>query len=424
MNIVPATGLAADEHAHSAIPPGERVAGWRVGLIVASFSIGLPDFLNAAQVGFALGLRMAVLAALVSGVFLCLGSTLTARTAVRTRMSTYALIERSFGRGGAMAINTTIALVHFCWFGVNASFFGEVVGGAADASGLHVGMSAVIVIGALLMAISTAIGFRALDRLASIGVPVLALLLGTVAVLAVHRHGLVIAPVPDAPVPLRFGIAVSALAGSNMLALTTMPDLARYIETPRGAGIAMALSFPVAAPIMMAVSATAALALHDTSLTAIVIKLGLSTPILFALVLPTFTVNALNLYSASLALSTTFPRFSRTVYVAFGAIVGTGLALGGIIDAFVPFLLLLGVVIPPIAAIYVIDNRRGVVRSRSDMIHWRAIAAWAIAVIAALAIEWSGRMLTTIPALDATLFAAATYYLLGLSDRTMVHHAT
>ena len=52
---------ASDEYAHSPVPEGVTVPGWRVGLIVASFSIGLPDFLNGAHNALALGLGKAML---------------------------------------------------------------------------------------------------------------------------------------------------------------------------------------------------------------------------------------------------------------------------------------------------------------------------------------------------------------------------
>lgn len=406
----------ADQYAHSAIPAAERVSGWRVGMIVASFSIGLPDFLNAAQIGMALGLRQAILASLLAGLCLCLGGSLTSRVAVRTRLSTYALIERSFGHGGAAIINSAIALISFCWFGVNASFFGEALGGAARANGVRIDMPALIVGGAILMTVSTIIGFRALDRLASIAVPVLAVVLGTVAVLAVRHHGVTTASSPHPPVPLRFGIAVSALVGSNMLAVATMPDLARFIRSERGAVGAMALSFPVAAPIMMTVSAIPALALHETSIASLVMRLGLGTPVLFLLVLPTLTVNALNLYSASLALSTVLPSVRLWIFTVAGGVIGTGLALAGIIDAFIPFLLLLGIVIPPIAAVYAIDvlvlAKRPV--PATHPICWRALAAWGASVAAALLLARVDGSLTTIPALDATIFAAAAYLMLNL----------
>ena len=218
---------ATDQFAHSPVPESRTVPGWRVGLIVASFSIGLPDFLNGAHNALALGFGKAVLAALLAGLILCVAGSLTAVVSVRSRLSTYLLVRRSFGTGGAALINTVIAMIHFCWFGVNASFFGEAMVEAARANNLPGNFTVFVIIGGILMTASTIIGFRALDRLAIVAVPVLAAILIAVAVAAVNTNGFVTVPKVAPIEPMTFGIALSALLGAYMLAVATMPDLSR-----------------------------------------------------------------------------------------------------------------------------------------------------------------------------------------------------
>lgn len=410
------TSEAHDDYAHSPVPQGVTVPGWRVGLIVASFSIGLPDFLNGAHNALALGLAGAVLAALTAGLILCAGGSMTAIASVRSRLSTYLLVRRSFGTGGAALINTVIALIHFCWFGVNASFFGEAMVEAANANGLPGNFAAFVVLGSILMAASTVIGFRALDRLALFAVPVLAAILIAVVIATIHTHGIVTAPALHPPEQMRFGIAVSALLGAYMLAVATMPDLARYIRTPRGAIASMALSFPIATPLMMTAAAIPALATHETSLMKLVTDYGFGTPVLFLLLLPTWTVNALNLYSASLSLGSTFPRVRPWLFTIGGATIGTILALVGILEAFIPFVLFLGLIIPPIAAIYVIDawtRFRSADAAESLLglprFDWRAVGTWLASILIGVAGTYWGITATTVPALDATLVAAVIY---------------
>lgn len=407
---------ADDAYAHAPVPEGITVPGWRVGLIVASFSIGLPDFLNGANNALALGFWGAVAAALLAGLILCVGGSTTAIVSVRTRLSTYLLVRRSFGTGGAALINMVIALIHFCWFGVNASFFGEAMVEAARANGLPGNFAAFVALGSVLMMGSTVIGFRALDRLALVAVPLLAAILLAVVAVTLHTHGFVTAPDPHPPAPMTLGIAVSALIGAYMLAVATMPDLSRYTRTPRGAIASMALSFPVATPLMMTAAAIPALATHETSLMKLVSAYGFGTPVLFLLVLPTWTVNALNLYSSSLSLGSIFPRVPRWVFTLAGGTIGTILALMGILEAFIPFVLFLGLIIPPIAAIYVIDawtRYRAVDAAQSltglPRFDWRAIATWLVSVVVAVLGTYRGWTITTVPALDATIVAAAIY---------------
>ncbi|MDP5280105.1 cytosine permease [Sphingomonas sp. DG1-23] len=412
------TEQAGELHAHSPVPEGVTVPGWRVGLIVASFSIGLPDFLNGAHNALALGLRGAVGAAFLAALILCVGGCFTAVVSVRTRLSTYLLVRRSFGIGGAALINTVIALIHFCWFGVNASFFGEAIMQAAEANGLAGNFTLSVILGSALMTASTIIGFKALDRLAVVAVPVLAVILALVVWASLDRYGMVTTPASAPAEPMGFGIAISALIGAYMLAVATMPDLSRYTRTTRGAIASMVLSFPIATPLMMTAAAIPALATGETSIMKLVTQFGFGTPVLFLLVLPTWTVNALNLYSSSLSLGTTFPRVRPWLFTVLGGTIGAAFALMGILDAFIPFLLFLGLIIPPIAAIYVIDALtiwRGADSAASiaavPAVRWPALATWLGSIIVAVLAAYQGWTATTVPALDATIFAALVYAL-------------
>ncbi len=87
----------------------------------------------------------------------------------------------------------------------------------------------------------------------------------------------------------------------------------------------------------------------------------------------------------------------------------------GIINSFIPFLVTLGLIIPPIAAIYVIDNfytfRASPSPEPPPAFRWEAVGVW----IGSLAITLPAMMfnvtLTTVPALDATILAALGYLL-------------
>lgn len=377
-------------------------------MIVTGFNIALPGFLNGAQIATALGLTQAVLVALLAGVILCGMGCLAAVVSVRTRITTYLLVQRSFGRSGAALVNIIMALVHFGWFGVNASFFGDaIVAATHELFGVTSSFAAFVLFGGLLMALTTIFGFRALDRLALIAVPILAVILGIVLVLAVRNYGVVMAPRSDPPVPMSFGLALTSLVGSNMMTVATMPDLTRYIRSHGQAVIGMLLSFPLATPLLMLVAAVPALATGETDIMRIIVGFGLGVPALLVLILSTWTINAANLYSASLSLTATFPRIEQWKFTLLAGACGSLLAVAGIIDAFVSFLLLLGVIIPPIAAIYVID---AFVSRRADTaVRWRAVATWLASAGIALLAYAGFFTLTTVPALDATLAATVIH---------------
>jgi len=410
------TADSIDQDPRSPVPAGLTMPGWRVALIVASFSIGVPDFFNGAHNGLALGLGPAVMAALLASLILCIGCCFTAVVSVRSRLSTYPLVQRSFGVQGAALINTVIALIHYGAFGMNAAFFGEALGVAAKANGVPDNFTVFVLLGSVLAASATIIGIRALERLALVVVPLMAIIFFLVAKAALQQHGLVVEPSASPPVPMSFGIAVSAMVGAYMLAVATMPDLSRFIRTQRSAIGSMVLSFPVATPLMMTAAALPALATGEPSVNKLIVALGFGTPLLFALALPLITVNALNLYSSSLALSTTFPSMKPWVFTVLGAAVGTIFALMGILDYFIPFFVFLSLIVPPIAAIYVIDSfvrfrDRDPAAAKPPAVRWEAIGVWLASLGIILAVPTERFTLTTVPALDATIIAAVGYVL-------------
>ena len=417
----------SDHYYSTPLPESLTVPGWRVALIIASFTFSLPGFLNAAQTSLALGFNKAVLAALLAGLILCAGACLAAIVSVRTRLTTYLLVQQSFGVRGAALVNVAIAIIHYCWFGVNVSFFGNaMVAAAADGYGIPGDFNVFVVIGSVLITVSTIYGFKTLDRLAMIAVPFVGIVLVAVCVNAVGDiPSLDLSPAQDPPVPLSFGIALSALIGGSMLVVAAMPDLSRFIRTERGALVGMALSFPFAAPLLMVVSALIALATGQTDIMQIVVALGFGVPALIMLLLSIWTINALNLYSAGLSMAATFPRVPQWIFTIAGGAVGCLFALFGIIDSFIPFLVTLGLIIPPIAAIYVIDSlivfRSNKGRSAEDSpapIRWKAVAVWLGSLAITLPATSSGVTLTTVPALDATILAAGAYLaLLWLDTR-------
>jgi cytosine permease len=397
-----------EQFANAPVPESETVDGWRVALILTGFAISLPSFLSSAQISSALGMRDAFLVSLLAGLLLCAMGCLTSVVSVRTRLTTYLLVQRSFGRSGAALVNIAIAFVHFGWFGVNAAFFGNaMVAGTQEVLGVSGPFAAFVVVGGILMAITTIYGFRALDRLALIAVPILALILGAVVVMAVQRYGVISAPDPTPPEPMSFGIALSALIGGNMLTVAAMPDLTRYIRSARQSVLGMVLSFPVAIPLLTLAAAIPVLATGEIDIMRLIIGFGLGVPALLVLILSTWTINSANLYSASLSLTATFPSVAQWKFTLVAGVLGALLAVAGILDAFVSFLLLLGAIIPPIAAIYVIDAFRS--NHTQAPVHWPAVVTWAVSAGIALLANAGYFTLTSVPALDATLAASLMY---------------
>jgi cytosine permease len=143
------------------------------------------------------------------------------------------------------------------------------------------------------------------------------------------------------------------------------------------------------------------------------------------LVAGTLKINDWNLYSSSLGLAnfidtTIGKRYNRALITVVVGVLGTVLSAAGILGKFVGFLTLLGVAVPPIAGIMVVDYyllRRhrdrleesahdGALPPRQEQFNPVTLIVWLVAsVVGYVSEERFG-----IPALNSLLCAAMLYY--------------
>jgi cytosine permease len=83
--------------------------------------------------------------------------------------------------------------------------------------------------------------------------------------------------------------------------------------------------------------------------------LGVAFSAFIILVLATWTTNSVNVYSTTLAAAAILPKLSEWKLMIFCGIFGTAMAVAGLADYFITFLEWLGVIVLPIAGIYLTD---------------------------------------------------------------------
>ena len=215
------------------------------------------------------------------------------------------------------------------------------------------------------------------------------------------------------------GTALSVVIGGYIVGIVLMPDLTRYAKSGGHGVLASVLSMVFAMPLVLLAAAIACIATGEKNLVALMIGLGVGLPALVLLTLATWTSNAVNLYSSSLVLAAIVPRIAKWKFVLLAGAAGTLAATFSFASYFVPFLITIGVALPPVAGIYVADFF--LVRSqaydlerigppmRIDIV---AMAAWAIAAATGALSAQGFITLTTVPGCDSIL-VAFTIYLLG-----------
>lgn len=411
-----ASAFEGGDYARSAVPADQTVSGWRIALIKVGIIIALPGFITGAQIGFALGLGRGAIAILIGGLMLMILAMLTGTVAAKCRLTTSLITQFAFGTVGGRIVNAVLSLTLLGWFGVTAQIFGESVDHIVRTLfDIHLIPQIYVVIGGLLMVITTMYGFSALQRLSDITVPLLLIVLGVTAYLGAKALSFEsLFETPENAIGLGFGI--STIAGALATSVTIFPDLCRFARTPAQSRLAAGITFGFGLPAVLLLAAIPSVATHERDLVVIMTSLGLGVPALVLLVFKAWATNSGNLYSGSLGFATILERLPQWGVVIAAGTIGIALAAFGISDHLRPYLMLLGITIPPVCGIYLADFflLRKQTYNLEDLprlprISWVAFLAWGSAIAVGTLTARDILTLSGIPACDAIVTAFIVY---------------
>ena len=406
--------MRADDFARGAVSGSAAATGLHLGLIIVGGTIGFAVFVISSQIGGALGYAKAGLAFAIGSLILGLMGAVTSYVGAKSRLSTYLLTEFAFGPTGAKIANLVVALSLVGWFGVICNTLGLATQEMLRESwNIDVPPQVVITAAAALMISVTAAGFTGIDRLALFLTPFMALLIGYAAFLALRADG------GDALAVERtftFQTAVSAVVGTYIVGVIIQPDYSRFAVNVQQAIWSVFIALALFFPLVQFFSAVPSMATGEQSVVRVMSGLNIILPAFFLLFLGAWSSNVLCLYSSSLSVATLIAkaRLSHIVIAVGGA--GTVLAYVMVQEAIVDYLVLLGITIPPIGAIYIVEamfvRRFGMGLEELDGepgFNIRAFVAWAGAIAVGYCSDKELMGIVGIASIDSLIVASALY---------------
>jgi cytosine permease len=402
------------------VPQEKTFSGIHIALVMIGGTIAIPVFWMSAQIGSSLGLSTAIPAFFTGSLVLGIMVGLTSYVGAKTHYSTYMITEFAFGRQGAKLVNLIIALALIGWFGVISNVFAQAADQVMrDGFSIQIPIWAYVVFGSVLMIGVTLSGFKGLDKLALILVPLMVLFLFYAAWLSYDGGN--IWKAPGSGTGFTFSSAVSAVIGSYIVGVVIQPDYCRFARNIRHAMIAAFFALGISFPLVMTLSAMPSIATGENDLIRILVVLGVGVPAFLLLLLSSWSSNVLNLYSSGLSMATIFTKFRLwQITIAIG-VLGTAIAFFEAQDFFVKFLILLGITIPPVAAIYILNImwvRRGQcdidILEKEPAVDIRAFMSWALAIGVGYFSHIGWLKLTGVAGLDSIVVASVAYLLLNI----------
>ncbi|MDI3299333.1 MAG: cytosine permease [Bacillota bacterium] len=412
--------LGHDDFALVRVPPARRYS-W-VSVAVQRFGqlSALSQFLLGATLGFGMRFWDAFWALTLGAVILELVAILTGIMGQREGLSTSVLGRwTGFGRYGSSLVGLVIAVSLIGWFGIQNAVFAEGIRSLVGGLPLW-GWSLITGLGVTLIVIY---GFLSMAWTAYITVPAFLLLAGYSIVSALLRHPfaqLVASPAPGPALSLAAG--TTFVAGGFIVGAVITPDMTRFNRSAADVVKQTLVGITLGEYTIGLIGVLLAHAVRSADVIRIVTSTSgvLGTLIL---IVATLKINDWNLYSSSLGLvnliDALFDRkVNRGLVTLIVGLLGTALSAAGILQQFQGFLVLLGVTIPPIAGIMVVDyfvlrrHRRALAESSASggvpatVELWNPVmwVAWAGASVVGYAVQ------AGIPALNALIAAGLLYW--------------
>ena len=407
------------DYSRKKVPEDKTVKGIKIASIIVGIGVTLPVFFIGSEVTQAVGLSTASLIFFGVCIVLSVLCGITAIIGNRTRLSTYMLLHFSFGKKGTQIINILVAITLLGWYAVTVEIFGQALTDAfKQLFDVNFPLSIGIIVGSLLMTVTSIYGFRVIERFSSIAVPLMLIFVIYVLYVTMSENSISTLLHIDGSNGMTIIQAISAVVGMVILTPVLMPDYSRFARTDKDSLIAV-LGLTVGFPLVLLAGGIPSLITGEIDIMKIMIGLSLTIPALLILIFSTWTTNTANLYSTQLTLATVFTKTKDSKIGVAASIVGTLMALFGIATYFIDFLNLSSIFIPPVSAIFIADfffikKQNYDLKDFDNLPSFdaSAIISWAIACIVAYLGAYNYIALTSISFFDSFIVGFVLYIIL------------
>lgn len=336
-----------DQWADTAVPEEERLPWHKPALVWLGFSTQFISFYVGGQVERAVGMPNAVIGIMLGCVILCIISGLIAWASAKWGYSFPMQCKATFGRRGYLVPSLFLAVLVTGWFAYQALATGDVW---HKVWGVHPGWASFVF--ALLFA-ATAFKFRFMVWARYLAVPALFIFIGYLFVYTIIPNW-ELAWTHKVENP---NISVAITTGISFFIISSIMtgDMVRFCKKPLDSVWVTIVAFMVGNGIALSMGAIATAASPDLSQWFGLVALQLGIP----LVLTTTWINWASgdacLYNAVMGYTNAHPKIKWKHAIYFGGIIGAIAAGTGALNSVVPFMLMIGTLVPPIGGVLIAD---------------------------------------------------------------------
>jgi cytosine permease len=356
-----ATPEAASEHVDPDYPLSPVPATARRGLaslmvVLLGFTFFTPTMFAGADLGASFSFNELLGVVFVGSLLLGAYVAAIAVIGARTGLTTVLLSRYTLGRVGAKWADLLLGGTQVGWYAVTVGFFALITAGAFGWDS-PLAIPTLIVVGSIVMGATAYYGYRGMELLSAVSVPLMTILCFWVLFRALD----------DASVlgglgaftgsgTIAWGTGITIVVGTFASGGTQVANWSRFAATPRHALLASLAAFFIANGLMLGFGAIGGLVYQTPDFADVLIAQGLIVWGVLLLLLNYWTTGDNTAYAFGVAGAELTNIASKRPFIIGGVIVATILALTGIYQQLGTYLTFLGVFIPPLGGAIIGDQ--------------------------------------------------------------------
>ncbi len=381
--------METSDYPLSEVPKTERKGLLSTSVVLLGFTFFTSTMWAGGTLGKAFSFSELMLAILIGNLLLGSYAAALAYIACKSGLNSVLMGRFCFGEVGSKLSDFILGFTQIGWYAWGTATIAVVL---IKTTGLPQTLEIpLMVLFGFAFCITAMIGYRGLDWLSRFAVPAMLLFI----LISLYKGlidvgGLTGLTSQTPSESMSFSAALTMIIGTFVSGGTQATNWSRFARSPKIAVIATLAAFFIGNGLMVVTGALGTLIYQQADIVDVMLAQGFVVLAVLMLFLNIWTTQDNTIYNFAVAGCNLLRTDKRRLVTVAGAAIGTVLAVGGMYNLLIPFLILLGTFIPPIGGVIMADfwfNHKGsypkLAETSLPTFNWTGLLAYALGSAAA-----------------------------------------
>ncbi len=378
----------------SEVPNGARKGLFSTAILLFGFTFFTATMFAGGKIGMAFDFTTLLWAAVIGNLLLGLYAAVLGLIACHSGLNSVLMGRFCFGEVGSKLSDMLLGFTQIGWYAWGTATIAIVL---VKILGLSESLTIpLMVLFGFGFCLTAFVGYKGLDLLSRVAVPaMLVLLVASLWIATRDIGGLAGLLAVEPKESMSLSVAITLVFGTFVSGATQTTNWTRFAKSGRVAVLASLFGFFIGNGLMIVAGAYGAIVYQQPDVVEVLVLQGLSMAAVIMLFLNLWTTQDNTIYNFAAAGCNLLRTGKRKTVTLAGAAIGTLLAIGGMYEMLIPFLILLGSVIPPIGGVIMADFFYGhrarypkLADVRLPAFNWIGLGAYLIGALSAYFSPW------------------------------------